>query len=277
QGGLFAPWVEPIFLSSIVVSADPRSDGPGPLSSSLSRAIPGRAALALATTNHVPPSSSGRPPPGDAQPAAAGAGSPLTSPLPEVKEAMRVFVTEVTFDKSKAQSEQRACEEGVSCSAASGAGAADPRLSTAPTAPAAPAATAVGGEKYSKICGDHNNHGNSTNNGSISSSRGASGSASASKDARPRRDRKLKRAVPSGTSLNWIEGLGTGRGAGPGGGDATRVQAEVTLSATGRMQGAVSKGVLTLRTRSRLCRARLLEAAELVARAYPPRGPPLCD
>lgn len=55
--------------------------------------------------------------------------------------------------------------------------------------------------------------------------------------------------MPSGTSLNWIEGLGTGRGAGPGGGDASRVQAEVTLSATGRMQGAVSKGVLTLRTR----------------------------
>lgn len=56
-------------------------------------------------------------------------------------------------------------------------------------------------------------------------------------------------AVPSGTAINWIDGLGTGRGAGPGGGDEASVQAEVILSATGRMQGAVSKGVLTLRMR----------------------------
>lgn len=55
--------------------------------------------------------------------------------------------------------------------------------------------------------------------------------------------------VPSGTALNWIDALGTGRGAGRGGGDHASVQAEVTLSATGRMQGAVSKGVLTLRMR----------------------------
>lgn len=55
--------------------------------------------------------------------------------------------------------------------------------------------------------------------------------------------------VPSGTALNWIDALGTGRGAGRGGGDDTSVQAEATLSATGRMQGAVSKGVLTLRMR----------------------------
>lgn len=69
---------------------------------------------------------------------------------------------------------------------------------------------------------------------------------------RKNRDRERSRwpkAVPSGTTLNWIDALGTGRGAGPGGGDATSVQAEVTLSATGRMQGAVSKGVLTPRMR----------------------------
>ena len=62
---------------------------------------------------------------------------------------------------------------------------------------------------------------------------------------RPRKPR----AVPSGTALNWIDALGTGMGAGPGGGDENVVQAEVTLSATGRRQGAVSKGVLSLRMR----------------------------
>lgn len=60
-------------------------------------------------------------------------------------------------------------------------------------------------------------------------------------------------AVPSGTALNWIDALGTGMGAGPGGGDDKVVQAEVTLSATGRRQGAVSKGVLALRMRYALC------------------------
>lgn len=57
------------------------------------------------------------------------------------------------------------------------------------------------------------------------------------------------RVVPSGTSLNWIDALLTGRGDGPGGGSGKSVQAEVTLSATGRMQGAVSKGILTARMR----------------------------
>lgn len=63
-----------------------------------------------------------------------------------------------------------------------------------------------------------------------------------------RRSRQPK-VVPSGTSLNWIDALLTGRGDGPGGGGGRSVQAEVTLSATGRMQGAVSKGILTTRMR----------------------------
>ena len=90
--------------------------------------------------------------------------------------------------------------------------------------------------------GGRDSNSNNNNNNNNNNNKG-------NKDHKPRRARKAKKAVPSGTSLNWIEGLGTGRGAGPGGGDASRVQAEVTLSATGRMQGAVSKGVLTLRTR----------------------------
>lgn len=85
---------------------------------------------------------------------------------------------------------------------------------------------------------------------------------------RSRHDRKPKKVVPSGTSLNWIEGLGTGRGTGPGGGDAARIQAEVTLSATGRMQGAVSKGVLTLRTRYALLRLMLVVVLVVVVSAW---------
>lgn len=70
-------------------------------------------------------------------------------------------------------------------------------------------------------------------------------------------------AVPSGTSINWISGLGTGGGGGGGvgvsdgkglrlgasGWENGSIDAEVTLSATGRMQGATCRGVLNLRMR----------------------------
>lgn len=46
QGGLLASWVEPLFLSSIVLGADPRTAGPEPLLAALRRAVPDRAAQA---------------------------------------------------------------------------------------------------------------------------------------------------------------------------------------------------------------------------------------
>eukprot|EP00752_Nemacystus_decipiens_P004553 g4157.t1 len=315
QGGLLASWLEPIFLSSLVVSADPRTDGPAPLLSALARAVPGRAALAIARHPSLSPSlppeqrccghnSAQRPGVG----ARARGERESHRSAPDVGVGMSVLVSSVTFDKSKAQSERRVFEEGVSeQGAACPSSAGCPQLKqptscnsrqAAPTAGAAGAAAAKAAaaaehpstaaaatsaaatralqnrerweeedrERQAGANSGQHRDGNHTNNNNDDD---------ADKDKKPRRARKPKKAVPSGTSLNWIEGLGTGRGAGPGGGDASRVQAEVTLSATGRMQGTVSKGVLTLRARSRLCRARLLEAAEHVDRAYKYRRGPL--
>ncbi|CAM9784907.1 unnamed protein product [Ectocarpus sp. 12 AP-2014] len=264
QGGLLASWVEPIFLSSIVISADPRTDGPAPLASALTRAVPGRAALANrrsscdGTTETVD-----------------GKEHLSHPPMPrEEEERMAVFVSEVTFARSKAQSEQRVFDDEASCSSTSGVGSPGsipPAKATASSVEASPSvadASVAAGPARQPIPGHDDRSGREISQGTrLDNSNGE----------RSRRDRKPKKVVPSGTSLNWIEGLGTGRGTGPGGGDAARIQAEVTLSATGRMQGAVSKGVLTLRTRSRLCRARLLEAANLVARAYLPQRAPICD
>lgn len=58
--------------------------------------------------------------------------------------------------------------------------------------------------------------------------------------------------VPSGTAINWISGLSTGLGEttlGEDGWESGSIQAEVTLSATGRMQGATSRGVRNMRMR----------------------------
>ncbi|CAM9548413.1 unnamed protein product [Ectocarpus sp. 4 AP-2014] len=265
QGGLLAPWVEPIFLSSIVVSADPRTDGPAPLASALTRAIPGRAALVNRRSSC------------DGTAGTVGGEEHLSHPpMPreEEEERMAVFVSEVTFARSKAQSEQRVFDDEGSCSSTSGVGSpgsipsAKATVSSVEASPSIADASIAADPARQRMPGDNDRSGRETSQGTRSDN---------SNGKRSRRDRKPKKVVPSGTSLNWIEGLGTGRGTGPGGGDAARIQAEVTLSATGRMQGAVSKGVLTLRTRSRLCRARLLEAANLVARAYLPQRAPMCD
>ena len=85
QGGLLAAWVEPMFLSSLVVSQDPRADGPGPLSSALRRAIPGRAALAMASHPLLSVHGGG------------GGGGGGDSAVVEIS------VAGVTFAKSKAQ------------------------------------------------------------------------------------------------------------------------------------------------------------------------------
>ncbi|CAN0420279.1 unnamed protein product, partial [Ectocarpus sp. 8 AP-2014] len=268
QGGLLASWVEPIFLSSIIISADPRTDGPAPLASALTRAIPGRAALANRRSSC------------DGTMGTVGGEEHLSHPpMPreeeeEEEERMVVFVSEVTFARSKAQSEQRVFDDEGSCSSTSGIGSpgsvppAKATVSSVKASPSIADASIAAGSARQRMPGDNDRSGRETSQGTRSDN---------SNGKRSRRDRKPKKVVPSGTSLNWIEGLGTGRGTGPGGGDTARIQAEVTLSATGRMQGAVSKGVLTLRTRSRLCRARLLEAANLVARAYLPHRAPTCD
>ncbi|CAB1115289.1 unnamed protein product [Ectocarpus sp. CCAP 1310/34] len=265
QGGLLASWVEPIFLSSIVISADPRTDGPAPLASALTRAIPGRAALANRRSSC-----------GGTTGTAGGEEHLSHPPMPreeKEEERMAVFVCEVTFARSKAQSEQRVFDDEASCSSTSGVGSPgsiSPTKATVSSVEASPLiadAFVAAGDARQRMPGHDDRSRRETSQGTrLDNSNGK----------RSRRDRKPK-VVPSGTSLNWIEGLGTGRGSGPGGGDAARIQAEVTLSATGRMQGAVSKGVLTLQTRSRLCRARLLEAANLVARAYLPQRAPMCD
>lgn len=78
QGGLLASWVEPFFLSSIVISANPRADGPAPLLSALRRAVPGRAAAARRSSDQLMMEHSSR-------------------------ADVEVFVTSVVFDKSKAQ------------------------------------------------------------------------------------------------------------------------------------------------------------------------------
>ncbi|CBN79376.1 conserved unknown protein [Ectocarpus siliculosus] len=266
QGGLLASWVEPIFLSSIVISADPRTDGPAPLASALTRAIPGRAALANRRSSF------------DGTTGTVGGEEHLSHPpMPreEEEERMAVFVSEVTFARSKAQSEQRVFDDEGSCSSTSGVGSpgsitpAKATVSSVKASPSIADASIAAGSARQRMPGDNDRSGRETSQGTRSDN--------SIIGKRSRRDRKPKKVVPSGTSLNWIEGLGTGRGTGPGGGDTARIQAEVTLSATGRMQGAVSKGVLTLRTRSRLCRARLLEAANLVARAYLPQRAPMCD
>ncbi|CAM9706750.1 unnamed protein product, partial [Ectocarpus fasciculatus] len=272
QGGLLASWVEPIFLSSIVISADPRTDGPAPLASALMRAIPGRAALAKRRLSC------------DSTAGTVGGEEEKEHlshpPLPreeeeEEEERMAVFVSEVAFARSKAQSEQRVLDEAAACSSTSGVGSPDsipPAKATVSSVEASPLiadASVAAGPAGQRIPGHNERSGRETSQGTRLDNHHSG--------KRSRRDRNPKKVVPSGTSLNWIEGLGTGRGTGPGGGDAARVQAEVTLSATGRMQGAVSKGVLTLRTRSRLCRARLLEAANVVARAYLPQRAPMCD
>eukprot|EP00903_Cladosiphon_okamuranus_P009780 g9297.t2 len=253
--------------------------------------FPGRATLAIKfrPSLALPLESRGY---GDTAVEGAGTGVECPSREPEPCGAgMDVFVTSVAFNKSKAQSEQRVFDEGApsarcpqpdptSCdirpAAASAAIAAVAAATHRSTAAAIPSADKHGErqnrgwEEEGKRQGDTDSSVQLTCEVRDSSCRSNDNTNNnySNSDERSRRARKPKKAVPSGTSLNWIEGLGTGRGAGPGGGDETRVQAEVTLSATGRMQGAVSKGVLTLRTRSRLCRARLLEAAEHVDRAY---------
>ncbi|CAM9228644.1 unnamed protein product [Choristocarpus tenellus] len=65
--------------------------------------------------------------------------------------------------------------------------------------------------------------------------------------------------TPSGTALNWFchPKQRGGRGS---------CEVEVTLSGTGRKQGATGRGAWSLRTRSRLCRAKVLEEAEAVMR-----------
>lgn len=86
--------MEPIFLSSIVISADPRTEGPAPLASALARAIPGRAALA----NRCSPC--------DGTTGTVDGGEHVSHPpMPreEEEERMAVFVSEVTFARSKAQ------------------------------------------------------------------------------------------------------------------------------------------------------------------------------
>lgn len=85
--------MEPIFLSSIVISADPRTDGPAPLASALTRAIPGRAALAKGCSSC------------DGTTGTVGGEEHLPHPpMPrEEEERMAVFVSEVTFARSKAQ------------------------------------------------------------------------------------------------------------------------------------------------------------------------------
>ncbi|CAM9796224.1 unnamed protein product [Laminaria digitata] len=226
QGGLLASWVEPIFLSSIVISADPRTEGPAPLLSALARAVPGRAAAAAAEAAAAAAAAAACTAPDD---------GPLVKGLGPMRQEVDVAIASVVFEKCKAQSELRALAECPPLPSCSG---------SAPTSSSSTAAHTL--EDRGK------------------------------KHLGKKRLRKPT-AVPSGTALNWIDALGTGMGAGPGGGDANVVLAEVTLSATGRRQGAVSKGVLTLRMRSRLCRAVLLEAAETAARMYLPRSAPMCD
>ena len=109
QGGLLASWVEPIFLSSLVVSADPRTAGSAPLSSALARAVPGRAELAIACqpSLSLPPElrSCGD----NSLQRAEGPGVECSSrrSTPDVDlgvgVGMSVFVTSVTFNRSKAQ------------------------------------------------------------------------------------------------------------------------------------------------------------------------------
>lgn len=99
-----AAWVEPIFLSSLVVSEDPRTDGPGPLLSALARAIPGRAALALASSASLSLSlRGGRGGGDDSMAVEAERRSHLQTPEEEEEEAVEVFVASVTFNRSKAQ------------------------------------------------------------------------------------------------------------------------------------------------------------------------------
>lgn len=82
QGGLLASWVDPMFLSSIVVGADPRTDGPAPLVKALQRAVPARALKCSRELSSEQAESSN---------ANSGAG------------AMSIMVTSVVFDRSKMQ------------------------------------------------------------------------------------------------------------------------------------------------------------------------------
>lgn len=89
QGGLLASWVEPFVLSSIVVSANPRADGPAPLLSALKRAVPGRASAARRSSDQLKMEYSSQ-------------------------ADVEVFVTSVVFDKSKAQVRGRRHTSAVS-------------------------------------------------------------------------------------------------------------------------------------------------------------------
>lgn len=82
QGGLLASWVDPLFLSSIVVGADPRTNGPAPLVKALQRAVPARALECFQELSSE-----------QAEPSNANSGA----------GAMSILVTSVVFDRSKMQ------------------------------------------------------------------------------------------------------------------------------------------------------------------------------
>lgn len=79
---MLASWVEPVFLSSIVVGSDPRTDGPGPLVAALRRAVPERAGKCWGSVD---------------QATLSGQHSATESP------ELDIFVTSVVFHRCKTQ------------------------------------------------------------------------------------------------------------------------------------------------------------------------------
>ncbi|CAN0493943.1 unnamed protein product, partial [Ectocarpus sp. 12 AP-2014] len=119
---------------------------------------------------------------------------------------MAVFVSEVTFATSKAQSEQRVFDDEASCSSTSSVGSPGsipPAKATASSVEASRSvadASVAAGPARQPMPGHDDRSGRETSQGTrLDNSNGK----------RSRRDRKPKKVVPSGTSLNWIEGLGT--------------------------------------------------------------------
>ena len=109
QGGLLASWVDPIFFYSIVISADPRTNGPAPLLSALARAVPRRAAAATTTAAAAAAAADLRRPPAVAAEASVVArAASYNGRLEETgfrpfRQEVDITIAGVVFEKSKAQ------------------------------------------------------------------------------------------------------------------------------------------------------------------------------